>query len=115
MSTINILKASALIIAMSLMIGCTDLFEFELPEANSQPDLELPMAGFSFTQDVFDFRLYQFVNTSVESTNCLWTFPDGSTSTVDNPTFVFDGEGVFTVTLTSNDANGEISTVTREV
>ena len=81
MNTMNILKASVLLIAMSLMISCDELFEFELPEANSLPDLELPMAGFSFTQDVFDFRLYQFVNTSTESTDFVWTFPDGSTST----------------------------------
>ena len=115
MNTLNILKAASIVLAMSIMIGCDDLFEFDLPEANSQPDLELPMAGFSFTQDVFDFRLFQFINTSTESTDFLWQFPDGSTSTLENPTFVFDGEGVFTVSLTSNDANNETSVITREV
>lgn len=91
-------------------------YEFDLPEAGSIADATLPVASFSFSQtDPEDFRVVSFSNTSVSSTDFAWNFGNGDTSTDANPSYTFDGEGTYTVTLTSSDKNGVSDTVTKEI
>jgi PKD repeat protein len=51
----------------------------------------------------FDYSLSgttaTFNNTSAGETGLVWTFSDGSTSTMDNPTFLFPGNGTYEVSL----------------
>lgn len=99
-----------------LTVGCTDLYEFELPVENSQIDTELPTSDFSFTQDVVDFRVYQFQSLATESTTFEWDFGTGDKSNDENPSYLFeDGEGTYTVTLSVSDANGKTATSSQEV
>ena len=52
--------------------------------------------------------LIQFTNTSTANyspINYLWTFPDGTTSTLQNPTFTFQ-EGIYPVTLQVSSPEG---------
>jgi parallel beta-helix repeat protein len=51
--------------------------------------------------------------TGCEIVEWLWDFGDGGTSTEQNPTHVYDVEGVFTVTLAVRDACGYTDTVSR--
>ena len=99
-----------------LLPGCEDAFEFQLPESGSLVDTELPTADFTAAQDVMDFRVYQFSSLSTESTQFNWDFGDGGTSTEENPVYTFEGgEGTYTVTLSTNDANGETASITRDI
>jgi len=96
--------------------SCADAFEFELPEANSKVDTELPVANFSYIPNAAEFTTIEFKNLSFESTDYLWDFGGGNTSTVKDPVFTFvDGEGVYPVTLTASDKNGASNTVTLDV
>lgn len=58
----------------------------------------------------------QFTNTSLGATSYTWSFGDAesSTSTEENPTFVYQSDGTFTVTLTTDGAGGS-NTFTKEV
>jgi len=92
-------------------------FDFELPEEGSIADKTLPSAGFSFAQtDVEDFRVVTFTNESSSGTMYAWDFGNGDTSTDKNPTYTFEnGEGTYTVTLRTSDANGEFDVLTRDI
>lgn len=103
------------LISASLVVSC-DVFDYELPEANSKPDTILPTANFSYASIPGNFMQIKFNNLSSEATTYMWDFGFGSTSTLKDPTFEFvNGEGIYPVTLISSDANGASSTVTIDV
>ena len=86
-----------------------DIGAYELAAASA------PNASFTATPTSGDARLtVQFTDTSTGGTptSWSWNFGDGSTSTGQNPTHIFNRGGVFTVTLTATNATGS-STVTR--
>ncbi len=96
--------------------SCHDAFDFELPDSNSRPDLNLPVANFSYASAAEDFKTIKFNNLSFESTTFEWDFGNGNTSTEQDPVFTFEGgEGTYPVTLTSKDGRGETSTITIQV
>ena len=103
--------------AFSLLffMSCEKAFEFDLPDANSKVDTVLPQADFSYTPDANDFTIIQFTDLSTESTRYLWDFGGGVTSTEQDPTHTFPGEGTYQVTLTSSDENGASNTITKDV
>jgi hypothetical protein len=77
------------LIYLSLFISLI-LFSCEsTPEANFYSDTVEPGVG----QDVF------FTNNSKNAVNFEWDFGDGSTSTAENPSHIFNGSGTFLVTL----------------
>ncbi|WP_299620001.1 PKD domain-containing protein [uncultured Tenacibaculum sp.] len=90
-------------------------FEFELPEEGSIEDLTPPSAAFEASQNVDNFRLYNFANLSTSATQYQWDFGDGNTSTDKDGVNEFPGEGNFTVTLTVSDALGVESTVSQTI
>ena len=61
-----------------LISSCEDLFEFELPEANSIPDTVFPTANFSYASTLEDFKTIKFTNLSAESTTYMWDFGGGN-------------------------------------
>jgi len=111
----TILFFSLAVIALAFS-GCEKAFEFDLPDSNSQPDLNLPVANFSYASTSEDFKTVKFNNLSFESTNFVWDFGNGNTSNEQDPTFTFDGgEGTYPVTLTATDGRGETSVITIQV
>lgn len=112
----NILKTLSAVFAfcaITLTIGCD--YGFDLPEANSQQDFALPTASFTWEQDIDSFKIFRFVNTSTESLFFDWDFDGVANSNEASPLYEFSGEGTYTITLTSSDANGESATITQEV
>ena len=55
----------------------------------------------------------QFTNTSLQGLSYQWSFGDGGTSTADNPTYVYNVAGVYTVTLTATGIGGGMNTMTK--
>jgi YVTN family beta-propeller protein len=51
----------------------------------------------------------QFIDSSKNATGWYWDFGDGTNSTVKNPTHTYSVAGVYTVTLTAINANGNAS------
>lgn len=106
------------LLSLLLIIGlsfssCTD--DFELPAAGSIPDATLPSAGFSFSQtDPEDFRVVSFTNESNSATMFNWNFGAGS-STDRDPSFTFEGEGTYTVSLEVSDGNGVTDAITKTI
>jgi len=99
-----------------LSIGCEKAFEFELPEAGSLPDNNPPVAAFAYIPSAENFRTINFNNLSTESTNYVWDFGGGNTSTEKDPTYTFEaGEGAYPVSLTARDANQAENTITVDV
>ena len=103
------------ICGIGFLVSCESMFEFELPEANSKVDTVLPSADFSFIPDANDFRTIEFSDLSFESTQYLWDFGNGNTSTDRDPSFTFPGEGTYSVSLTVSDNNGASDMITKEV
>jgi len=103
-----------LLIFSICLVSCD--FGFDLPEAGSLTDATPPSAAFSFSQtDVENFKVVSFSNESVSAIDYAWDFGTGDSSTEANPTYIFEGEGSYTVTLTSSDANGLSDSVTKQV
>ena len=112
----NTLKIVLCLSIMALSVSCEDAFEFELPEAGSLPDNTLPTAYFEYIPNAENFKNIQFNNLSTESTNYLWDFGEGVTSTEKDPSHTFAlGEGAYPVTLTSIDDNEAATSITIEV
>ena len=98
------------------IIGCEDVFEFDLPDSNSMVDNVPPGANFSYASAQEDFRMINFTNLSTESTTFQWDFGSGNTSSEEDPSYTFEsGEGTYPVTLTASDALGAESTITIDV
>lgn len=74
------------------------LFEADLVEAEGI----FPRAGYSLEKYIVckDENIV-FENTSENATSFLWTFGDGSTSTLENPVHTYTEEGSYTVRLVS--------------
>lgn len=62
-----------------------------------------PTAGFSTAVDGLKVT---FTNASEDATSYAWDFGDGGTSTEQNPVHTYAADGVYTVKLTSTNANG---------
>ncbi len=96
--------------------SCQKAFEFDLPEANSIPDTNLPKANFSYASTAEDFKTVKFNNLSFESTTFAWDFGGGATSSEQDPVYTFEaGEGTYPVTLTASDGRGETDVITMQV
>jgi gliding motility-associated-like protein len=59
-----------------------------------------PIARFNFIPDCNNRFLFYFKDTSISATSWLWNFGDGNTSTLQNPSHVYNGYGTYNVTLT---------------
>lgn len=110
----------ALLVCVTIT-SCDDLFEYELPEANSKADLTPPEANFKATV-TNDYLTYTFSNISTSATDYIWNFGldgdgDGAIDTsIDlDAEYTFPGEGIYTVTLTASDKLGVSSTFSSEV
>ncbi|MDG2491506.1 MAG: PKD domain-containing protein [Flavobacteriaceae bacterium] len=87
-----------------LLLGAVSCEKFELPESGSIQDLTPPSANFSAV-GTDDYLTYNFSNTSKSATDYVWTFPGGSSSTANEPSFTFPSIGTYTVSLEASDKN----------
>lgn len=82
-------------------------------EPSGGPD---PVAAFSVdnsTPNIGDAITFTNSSTNAESYN--WDFGDGSSSTLENPTYTYNQSGTFTVTLTAISAGGAESSTSEEL
>ena len=105
------------IVSAGMVASCVndELFRDDLPDTNSKVDTIFPAANFSYAASSDDFRIINFTNLATEATVFEWDFGNGNTSTEQDPTFTFDGEGTYPVTLTAIDGNGVTGSTTIEV
>ena len=76
----------------------------------------MPVADFSFAQtDPEDFRVVSFTSTGVSATDFSWDFGTGDISSSENPSYTYEGEGTYTVTLSVSDKNGVSDVATRDI
>ena len=78
-------------------------------EALSIVDGELPQADFqvsNFSPQLGEVVTFTNLSTGGPELSYLWDFGDGSTSTLESPTHVYNAAGVFNVTLTATDNCG---------
>ncbi|MBK9175389.1 MAG: PKD domain-containing protein [Flavobacteriales bacterium] len=54
-----------------------------------------------------------FTNTSLMAQSYQWNFGDGGTSTADNPTYIYNVPGVYSVTLTAFGIGGAVNTAVK--
>lgn len=73
----------------------------------------LPTAGFLGQGRGCAPLTVAFTNTSLQGVSYQWSFGDGGTSTADNPTYVFNVAGVYSVTLTAVGPGGTTNTYTK--
>lgn len=91
--------------------GCTHTV---IKQVNVNP---LPQVDFN-SEDVCDGSYMQFndaTSSTAGITNWNWNFGTGQTSTLQNPTNLFPGPGLYNVTLTVTNANGCINSRTKTV
>ena len=88
-------------------------------DPNNIPDIPalLPEANFTATPSTANPLTISFTNTSNEvATSFSWDFGDNSgTSTEENPTYTYAGDGSYMVTLTVEDGDGNMDMVTKSV
>ncbi len=72
----------------------------------------LPTAGADYEIDLLDVT---FDNTSSGAADYLWTFPDSSTSSLENPQYTFPDTGHYPVTLITTSVNGCVDTIVLDV
>jgi gliding motility-associated-like protein len=82
--------------------------------------LPQPIAGFSITPSIqcLSGNQFSFINTTVASTVTLtyqWSFGNGITSTLQNPTYSYPSSGTFSVTLVAINEAGCRDTVSQSV
>ena len=94
--TVNPNLYDTLTCTVTTFLGCQLNLYYILDAAPGHPN-------FTYTADCNG--LVQFTNTSVANyspINYLWTFPDGTTSTLQNPTHTFSSNGNVTLQVSSN-------------
>lgn len=91
-------------------LGCGGSGSAPTPTPPAPPVLPAPVASFTSTAgDNYPGTVVNFTDTSTgKPTSWLWEFGDAkhSTSTLQNPSFVFQTEGFYNVTLTSTNTQG---------
>lgn len=82
------------------------LMHYDDPSAEPPIPGPPPVASFTY---VLDGLTVTFTNTSTNGDTYLWDFGDGNTSTEENPVHTYADNGLYTVTLTASNPNGESS------
>ena len=116
---INIKKLINTKVLMSLAVAMTfslsSCSDFELPEAGSIPDLTPPSAAFGASVSPDNNLTINFANLSKSSTDYMWDFGDGNTSTNKDASNTYPDIGQYTVTLIASDKLGATSTTSQMV
>lgn len=112
----NFIPMMFLFLALTITTSCEETM-MEEPE----PDPSTVVASFSAQVDADNSLVYNFTNNSVvngitdQSFSSSWDFGGDGTSTDENPSHTFSGEGSFEVTLTVTASDGVVGTATETV
>ncbi|MDP1725808.1 MAG: PKD domain-containing protein [Bacteroidota bacterium] len=87
-------------------IGCTDIYTQSVT-VNS-----VPASNFSYTNNSCSNRTVTFTDLSTAASSYLWSFGDGSTSTLANPSHLYATDSTYLVTLTINGSYLSSQTIT---
>ena len=88
-----------LLFAITLFVSCE-----KEDTTDPDPEVNLPFSNFSHViNNPFPPSEVEFTNASAFSTNYVWNFGDGNTSTEINPIHIYQSSGGFTVSLTAGD------------
>lgn len=98
-------------LAITSPTGCSDV----VVKQNAVIVLAAPLATFAHNNTVSCTvpHTINFSTVNPQTTQWLWSFGDGETSTLKNPKKVYDSAGVFSVSLTITDVNGCTNTYTK--
>ena len=100
----SILKFSSLFVALGLLVFVSCKEEEPTPAGD-------PVASFQSAPDESNYLTYNFTDFSQNASSWEWDFDDnGATSTEQNPTHTFSGDGEYTVSLVVTNADGVKST-----
>ncbi|WP_028290179.1 PKD domain-containing protein [Olleya sp. ITB9] len=109
---------TSIIMAITIQ-SCDDFEKFEPLDSNSIADQTPPQADFSYSQGEGtagdEWMSYSFGNLSSSATTYSWDLGNGTTSTDFEPTTIYPGEGMYTVTLTASDNLGVSSTFSETI
>ncbi|MBT8327485.1 MAG: M4 family metallopeptidase, partial [Bacteroidia bacterium] len=85
-------------------LGCVDSLT-KLSELSIE---EHPVASFTHTPDIANYfnPLFSFTNTSTNASIYNWTFGDGGTSSLENPTYTYGDTGRYLVSLLASNSIG---------
>ena len=100
---------------LAMVVWVTACEEYDLPQTAVKADTTPPAADFSYASDADDFRIINFTNLSSEAITFMWDFGGGNTSTEEDPSFTFEGEGTYEVSLTATDGLGVSHVITQDV
>ncbi len=90
--------------------GCT---ASDVVDVTPEP---LPIASFTASPSSGIVPLtVDFTNTSSNSTNYAWSFDNGQTSILNDPSTIYSTPGVYTVILLASNANGCVDTATLDI
>lgn len=91
-------------------------FVFIFTSCKKEDDPLAPTACFEIPEVIEAGTPAQFSSACSENADSImWTFGDGSSSTQEDPTHVFNSDGTFTVTLTVTSPNGQTNTSVQQV
>jgi PKD repeat protein len=87
-------------------------FKSVIPDLPSNAEYTVARIEMSSTEGCLPLKI-KFFNASVNFDSCIWSFGDGGSSSVVNPEWIFDEEGVYRISLTVFGKNG-FKSVTRD-
>ncbi|WP_152285827.1 PKD domain-containing protein [Flavicella marina] len=107
----GIIKFSFLI-SLSLLFSCND-------DTSGEEEIIItpsPIAAFTETVDVLDYKTYMFTDRSTNVSTYAWDFGEGNVSTEEEPTHTFAQAGSYDVVLTvSNGSSNTTDTVEKTI
>jgi len=69
----------------------------------------------NLNESVYEESELMLTNNSQHAVSYLWDFGNGDTSTEEDPTYIFERHGVYNISLTTTDKNGDQDIIEKEI
>lgn len=97
------------------MAGFDQEYLDEYISNQSNQDIKVVDVDFRSSQDENNPLMWTFRNTSENGLEYLWSFGDGTTSDLENPTHLFEKEGSYTVELVVKGSFNQVSSISQSL